>query len=465
LAPIDVRAEDEIGDLARAFERVQQTAARLVERQAASRRNVAQMFGHIGRRTQNLVGRQIALIDQLERGEEDPGRLQHLYRLDHVSSRLRRNASSLVVLSGAAGAEPHVTPVQLGDVVRLALAEIEDYTRVDISVPDDLVVIPAMVGDLVLMLAELMENATTFSPPHTRVSVSAARSATGTGARLTIVDRGIGMPPERLAEENARLTRRERLDLAPTEVLGLFVVGRLARRHGVGVALEATPGGGVTATVELAQHMLVPVEVEQGLPVPIQLAETGVRALTGAVVAPPDPPFDVAALQRANRTLATGPTWNAFAIEAARSPAKVEETAPDSATPRPALRKRVRRAHLPADASPRPAESPAPTADPDAVRALMEEFEDGVRRALREVPPNESTMDISASPNGPFGLTRRVPGATLRSPAHAPTPPPADYRPPDPEQVRNLVEEFESGVARALREVGADHQHEEEEPR
>ena len=295
--------------------------------------------------------------------------------------------------------------------------------------------------------------------------MSAARSATGTGARLAIVDHGIGMPPERLAEENARLTRRERLDLAPTEVLGLFVVGRLARRHGVGVALEATPGGGVTATVELAQHMLVPVEVEQGLPVPIQLAETGVRALTGAVATPPDPPFDVVALQRANRTLAAGPTWNAFAIEAApRSPAKVEESAPDSATPRPALRQRVRGAQLPADASPQPAESPAPTADPDAVRALMEEFEDGVRRALREVP-NESTVEVPPSPNRPFDLTRRVPGATLRSPAVAPAPPPADYRPPDPEQVRNLVEEFESGVARALREVGADHQHEEEEPR
>ena len=133
LDPVDVRANDEIGDLARAFDRVQSTAARLVERQVVSRRNVAQMFGHVGRRTQNLVGRQLALIDRLERQETDTDRLQHLYRLDHISSRLRRNASSLVVLSGSAGADDHVAPLPLADVVRLALGEIEDYTRVDVA--------------------------------------------------------------------------------------------------------------------------------------------------------------------------------------------------------------------------------------------------------------------------------------------------------------------------------------------
>src|SRR5439155_10405367 len=129
LEPVDISARDEVGDLARAFERVQGTAVRMVERQVASRRNVAQMFGHVGRRTQNLVGRQIALIDRLERDESDPDRLEYLYRLDHVSSRLRRNAGSLVVLSGATGANEQHEPVALADVVRLALAEIEDFVR------------------------------------------------------------------------------------------------------------------------------------------------------------------------------------------------------------------------------------------------------------------------------------------------------------------------------------------------
>ena len=111
LDPVDTAAGDEVGDLARAFDRVQGTAARLVERQVVGRQNVAQMFGHVGRRTQNLVGRQLALIDRLERQEADPSRLQHLYRLDHISSRLRRSASSLVVLSGSAGADSHVAPL------------------------------------------------------------------------------------------------------------------------------------------------------------------------------------------------------------------------------------------------------------------------------------------------------------------------------------------------------------------
>ncbi|WP_230414803.1 sensor histidine kinase [Micromonospora tarapacensis] len=265
LDPVEVRARDEIGDLARAFERVQSTAARLVERQAASRRNVAQMFGHVGRRTQNLVGRQIALIDRLEQQETEPGRLEDLYRLDHISSRLRRSAGNLVVLSGATGDVAHVAPVPLADVVRLALGEIEDYTRVDVRVPTEVAAAPAIVGDLVLALAELMENATVFSPPHARVLVGG--ELTEDGARLTVVDHGIGMTEARLADENARLTRRERLDLAPTEVLGLFVVGRLARRHGWAVGLSATPGGGVTADLRISRSSLVVGTPEQaGLP-------------------------------------------------------------------------------------------------------------------------------------------------------------------------------------------------------
>ncbi len=257
LDPVDVRARDEVGDLARAFEEVQGTAVALVQRQVASRRNVAQMFGHIGRRTQNLVARQIALIDWLEREESDPARLQQLYRLDHVSSRLRRNAQSLVVLSGGDGANPHLSPLPLGDVVRLALGEIEDYNRVDVDVASELVVGPAAISDLVLILAELMENATAFSPPQTRVTVTGQALPHG-AARIVIVDHGLGLSPERMAEENTRLTRPERLDLTPTEVLGLFVVGRLARRQGVEVTLLATQGGGVTAAVGLPTEALIP---------------------------------------------------------------------------------------------------------------------------------------------------------------------------------------------------------------
>jgi signal transduction histidine kinase len=328
LDDVDVQAQDEIGDLARAFDRVQTTAARLVERQVLGRRNVAQMFGHVGRRTQNLVGRQLALIDNLERRETDTDRLRELYRLDHLSSRLRRNASSLVVLSGAVGANDHMAPLPLSDVVRLALGEIEDYTRVDVEVPEEILVVPAVVADLTLLLAELMENATSFSPPHTRVAITAAELRGG--ARLAIVDHGLGLSPERLAEENARLTRRERLDLAPSEVLGLFVVGRLARRHGIEVTLTDTPDGGVTAWIDLAAaHLVSRREAAQPPAQPIHatvpsyhtefaplIAGTSGRSVPGSAQ-----PFDANVLHRATKTLQAGRSWNAFAPARAGAPA------------------------------------------------------------------------------------------------------------------------------------------------
>ncbi|MFD0748287.1 nitrate- and nitrite sensing domain-containing protein [Phytohabitans flavus] len=367
LEPVDVRSADEIGDLARAFDRVQITAAQLVERQVTSRRNVAQMFGHVGRRTQNLVGRQIALIDRLEQEETDPKRLQQLYRLDHVSSRLRRNAGSLVVLSGSAGAsgaEEHITPLPLADVVRLALGEIEEYTRVDVQVPGGIAISPALTGDLVLLLAEVMENATVFSPPHTRVTVNAM--ATGHVVRLRIVDHGLGLSSDRIDEENARLARRERLDLAPTEVLGLFVVGRLARKHGLAVALSETPGGGVTVTVDIGQDHLVRSAIAEPEPVPPPKPPKPARGLASVRhlhAAPPygsdepaivqqavaralvatsataeqDGTFNVDALDRATRTIGTGGSWNAFAARPATEPVPLIEPAP-AAPPAPAPR-------------------------------------------------------------------------------------------------------------------------------
>ncbi|MFG1799141.1 nitrate- and nitrite sensing domain-containing protein [Micromonospora carbonacea] len=557
LDPVDVRGRDEIGDLARAFERVQSTAARLVERQVAGRRNVAQMFGHVGRRTQNLVGRQIALIDRLEQQETDPGRLEHLYRLDHVSSRLRRNAGSLVVLSGSTGADGHVAPVPLTDVVRLALGEIEDYTRVDVQVPAGVSAVPSTVGDLVLALAELMENATVFSPPHTRVVVTA--EPTGHGMRLSVVDHGIGMTEERLAEENARLTRRERLDLVPTEVLGLFVVGRLARRHGWTVDLVPTTGGGVTARLEVPSALLVVPPAGQagpaatGTATPDRPAVSGRpqptgsgRALAVAATAHPAPAggpgdgsvdgtvalgvalgVDRELLSRATRSMESGDSWNAFeavveppAVTSGRAgtptldaPPTVGGTpvAPDAAAPpaapgagrpsraagpvggaagTPLLPARPRGLSFPtgpqSGSPPPPGSAPAPggsggtsrgasgirqrvpgaslphtgpvvgpvdatTADPAAARALVEQFEAGVRRAELHPPAAPLVAD-------PPRLTRRVPGANLAVPPPRPAPP---SDPGDPGEVRDLINQFEAGVARALREARPDRRYEE----
>jgi len=465
LEPVDISARDEVGDLARAFERVQGTAVRMVERQVASRRNVAQMFGHVGRRTQNLVGRQIALIDRLERDETDPDRLQHLYRLDHVSSRLSRNAGSLVVLSGATSTNEQTNPLPLTDVVRLALGEIEDYPRVDVDVPSGLALVPTVVNDFVLVLAELMENGTVFSPPHTRVTVTA--SPTGYGAQVAVVDHGIGLSPERLAEENSRLTRRERLDLAPTEVLGLFVVGRLARRHGLGVGLWPTPGGGLTATIAISDHLLTAAPVH--VPTPTVVAPPTRAALPSALpLALSAVPFDADALARANHSIETGGHWNAFVPPQRRQP--VDPTLVTAGPPvaAPPLRQRVPGAQLPSDPAPWPT-SPAPPPPPPAaqdataVQALVDGFEAGVRRAqLQAVDAPAPQLVASGRPGGGGAapLSRRVPGATLDSvggmvPLGNAI---SQQPPPDPDAARVLVEQFEAGVLRALHDARSDHQ-------
>jgi signal transduction histidine kinase len=257
LPELPVGSRDELGELAAAFNRVHATTAQLLERQVVGRRNVSAMFAGIGRRVGNLIGRQLAMIDILESAEEDPGTLRTLYRLDYISTRLRRNASSLVVLSGDREAvADESTVVSLPDAVRAALGSVEDFQRVVLAPLPEVLLAPAVSADVVLILSELIENGVTFSPPHTVVELT-AWVTDGACYALTVVDHGIGMPPDRLAEENARLRHRERLDLAPTDVLGLFVVGRVSRRHGIEVTLMPTPGGGVTCRVVLPPSLFV----------------------------------------------------------------------------------------------------------------------------------------------------------------------------------------------------------------
>jgi len=256
LAAVRVATHDEVGVMAEAFNRVQATSARLLERQILSRRNVAAMYGSIGRRTLNLVRLQLALIEVLEADEPDEGRREGLGRLDHTASRLRRSANSLIVLSGT----PHeagalAEPLSLRDAVLAAVSDIEHYQRVRAaSVAADLLR-PGPAGDVVLVLAELLANAVGFSPPESEVQVTSYRA--GAGRYVRIMDRGIGMPAARIEEENTRLVSRERLDLAPTDLLGLFVVGRLARRRGLTVTLAETDGGGVTVFVKIPDALFL----------------------------------------------------------------------------------------------------------------------------------------------------------------------------------------------------------------
>ena len=262
LREMPVTADDEIGELAEVFNRVQTTAIALLERQVLSRRNVAEMFGNVGRRVSNLTTRQLALIDAVERGETDPALLERLYSIDHIAVRLRRNADSLMLLAGIRETVLDSGPTALTNVVRAALGQIEGFQRVRLHARTEVMVEPDIIGDLTLMVAELLENAVSFSPADSPVEVyvrntSGEEAALTGGASIVISDHGLGMSAERLAEENARLIRRERLDVVPTKVLGLFVVGTLARRWDVSVLLSRTPGGGMTAEVTVPSSLLL----------------------------------------------------------------------------------------------------------------------------------------------------------------------------------------------------------------
>ncbi|WP_105971722.1 ATP-binding protein [Streptomyces geranii] len=260
LRQLPVTADDEIGELAGAFNDVQTTAAALLERQVLSRRNVAEMFGNVGRRVSNLTTRQLALIDAVERGETDPALLERLYSIDHIAVRLRRNADSLMLLAGIRETLLDSGPTALTNVVRAALGQIEGFRRVRLRAATEAMVEPDIIGDLTLMIAELLENAVSFSPEDSPVEVVVGSDHDN--ATITVSDHGLGMSAERLAEENSRLVRRERLDVVPTKVLGLFVVGALARRWDVEVTLSRTPGGGVTAEVMIPSTLLLPTTTE-----------------------------------------------------------------------------------------------------------------------------------------------------------------------------------------------------------
>src|SRR6266511_2705143 len=253
-APVPIRSRDEIGRLAEAFNAVHRVAVRVAVEQAALRRSIGDIFLNLARRSQVLVDRQLELIDELER-EADDDSLEQLFRLDHLATRMRRNAENLIVLSGGAVAGRRLTqPARLLDVVRGAMSEVEDYQRVELLPIDEVAVTGHAVADVVHLLAELIENATTFSPPGTQVQIVGQRAAGG--YVLEIEDRGLGMSDDELLEANERLANPPTIDFAVARVLGLYVVGRLGRRHGIKVQLRHSWYGGVTALVLLPSSLL-----------------------------------------------------------------------------------------------------------------------------------------------------------------------------------------------------------------
>ncbi|MFE6388107.1 MULTISPECIES: nitrate- and nitrite sensing domain-containing protein [Nocardiopsis] len=265
VTPIEVDTHDEIGEVARAFDDVHRVALTLASDEAALRSNVNAMFVNLSRRSQTLVERQLRLIDGLEQSEQDADRLSDLFQLDHLATRMRRNNENLLVLSGQDNTRKWAQPVPLVDVLRGAVSEVEQYERVNVRAPSHISVLGRPVNDVIHLVAELVENATSFSPHDTEVLVSAKTLDNG-GVQVDVTDSGIGMAPEDMAAINARLAAPPVIDVAVSRRMGLFVVSRLAHRHGVRLRLEEAHGGGTTAHVIFPPDLLItPVEGQHAL--------------------------------------------------------------------------------------------------------------------------------------------------------------------------------------------------------
>ncbi|MFE5834704.1 nitrate- and nitrite sensing domain-containing protein [Streptomyces sp. NPDC056488] len=246
--PIPIDSQDEIGEVARAFDQVHREAVRLAAEQAMLRGNVNAIFTNLSRRNQSLIEGQLTLITDLENNEADPDQLENLFKLDHLATRMRRNGENLLVLAGEEPGRRWDQPVPLVDVMRAASSEVEQYERIELAGVPEAEIHGQAVTDLVHLLAELLENATTFSSPQTKVRVTATRLPDGR-VMVEIHDKGIGLTAEDFADINHKLANPPTVDAAVSQRMGLFVVGRLADRHGVRVQLR--PSGEQAGTTSL----------------------------------------------------------------------------------------------------------------------------------------------------------------------------------------------------------------------
>ncbi|MEU6741067.1 sensor histidine kinase [Streptosporangium sandarakinum] len=440
---VDVAAEapelefgsDQIGQVGQAFNAVQRTAIKVAAEQAQLRRDIADILRNLARRTQSLVHRQLSVLDVMERRENDPQELRDLFRLDHLATRMRRYAENLLVLAGASPGRAWRDSVPMIDVVRGALAEIEDYTRVDVLPLGDAKLEGRAVGDVIHLVAELVENAASFSPPYTTVQVSGGIVAHGYA--LEIEDRGLGMSPEDIAAANERIANPPELKLAGNARLGLYVVSRLAERHEIRVAFKASPYGGTTVVVLIPQELVSEGEGDEnggdagrdrpgdaGIPAGVTM-ENSVRV--------PEAVFSAA--PRAG-------------LSAEPSPAAVS-SAPGSAFRESRTREPARRAAEVAGTAPVTGERDG---DGEPVTA---------RRTAADVPAAPPVLPPPDTSHTPGGLPRRVPQTNLAAPLQEerawPAEPQEPAEPgegdPSPDAIRAAMASFQAGTRRGRSEA------------
>ncbi|WUI00147.1 nitrate- and nitrite sensing domain-containing protein [Spirillospora sp. NBC_00431] len=397
---------DEIGQVGHAFNAVQETAIRTAVEQAELRRGIRDVLLSLARRTQTLVHRQLTMLDTMERRRDiETKQLEELFRLDHLATRMRRNAENLIVLSGALPARGWRNSVPMVDVVRAAVGEVEDYTRVTVLPFGPVELAGRAVGDLTHLLAELIENAVSFSPPETVVQVGGHLVASGFA--IDIEDRGLGMTDEKLAEINERIADPPDFNLQSSVQLGLFVVSRLAERYNAQVSLKRSAYGGTTAVVVIPRDLIV----EQA-PAPVEPATTqnGLEVRRPAAIA----------AAAAGATRATGPQPVAPALIAV----------PTTPEPKP-------------EPEHAPEHAPAPL-DGDA----------GPHPQPEDQPP---VPDISVTPSG---LPVRVPQANLAGPLRADPPAAADVEPDEhddpgrsPAEIQRIMGSYQRGTRRGRTEA------------
>ncbi|MEV6167267.1 nitrate- and nitrite sensing domain-containing protein [Streptomyces sp. NPDC051954] len=409
-APPGPPAEDEAGQVAEALGTVHRAALRAAVERAELASGISGVFVNLARRSQVLVHRQLSLLDSMERRSEDPGELSDLFRLDHLTTRMRRHAESLIILSGAAPGRAWRMPVSLTNVVRAAVSEVEDYARVEVRQLPETAVIGAAVADLTHLLAEIVENAAQFSPPHTRVRITG--EPVGNGYAIEVEDRGLGMGKETLTEANHRIEQSETLDLFDSDRLGLFVVSRLAARHGIKVHLRTSPYGGTTAVVLLPTALLHSGAAERSPrkaaeaerpPEPEYARVPGPARHQESVAASADRPALVAPVTAAADTAADTPPPGVTTLRLHRPP--------DDSEASDDLPRRVRQASLapqlrdgrPEDAAPPPAARSDDDRTPERVRDRMAAYRDGWVRGGGRQPGRGATSETTAGSDGREG--------------------------------------------------------------
>lgn len=477
--PIRVKSRDEVAEVAAALSAVQSNAVDLAIEQAVLRRNISDSYINLGRRNQNLLSRQLDFITELERNETDPDTLEGLFRLDHIATRMRRNAESLLVLAGIDPPRQWSAPVRAVDVVRAALGEVEDYQRVVVAHLEPASVTGAVAAEIAHVVAELVENGLSFSPPDQSVEVNGR--LTTAGYAITIADNGFGMTAEEIQRANRRLAGRESFTVAPSRYLGHYVAGHLASRLGIAVELRDGPAGGITATVTVPLGLVADDELDAKL----------AKAPAPESVSAPSTSGPAAAATASERTANGLPRRGER-----KAPVPTETPAPE-AVPVPVA------AFEPEPVAPAPAPLPVTAGTPPLPVAPLVEVPQSLgdlgslaitqgpslftitadqarqdRASARDVEPpvpmHEARLHGNGNGNGngsggdhhigngqlngsgvtlapPSGLVRRVPGAQRPDAplaARAATSTPEEPVRSSPEDVYSFLANFQSGVAR-----------------